>query len=119
VKSGNHKLAKQIGQLGFFAEVTVSFYGTVDGPAIHLAETAKRSEFGEAAVRGVRYALAHSEPAVDLSVTGISITSIEDFPVDTTPPAVEFAACYATWKATDRKPTREPRFEGVKIVFED
>ena len=119
LKIGYHKLAKQIGQHGFFAVVTVGHYGVVGGPVIDLAETATRSRFGEAAVRGVRYALAHSEPPVDMSVTGVSITVIEDFPVDTSSPAVEFAACYATWQATDRKPTREPRFEGVKIVFED
>jgi catechol 2,3-dioxygenase-like lactoylglutathione lyase family enzyme len=58
----------------------------------------KRYQFGDAALRGVRYALDHSEPPVDLSVTGVRITAIEDFPVDTTPTAVEFAACYATWE---------------------
>ena len=117
MKTRSYRLAKQIGQHGFFAVVTIRHDEAVDGLVVDLADTARHSEFGEAALRGVRYALTHISPPVDSLVGRISVTAIEDNPVDTTASAVAFAACYATWDAIDRKPTSEPRFEGVKIVF--
>jgi len=122
VKSGHYKLAKQIGRHGFFAEVAVNYYRVDDGPRITVADSvppAVHRKLGAAAITGVKYALEHCDCSADFAATGITITEIIEQPVDTTTESVQFAASHATWIATGRAPTKEPKFNDGRIVFED
>jgi hypothetical protein len=70
-----------------------------------------------AAVRGVRYALAHLPPGVDRNRLLVIIEEIQDTPVDTTEDAVAYAACFATWEAIGVGGTAIPEFQGQHLVF--
>ena len=121
MKSARYRFTRQRGR-GFFADVTVSYYETTRGPKVEVADTIAshlRTRYAEAAIKGVQYALHHSEPPVELSTAGVTVTDIVEFVVDTCPGSVAAAACYATWNATERASTKEPRIENRQVVFDE
>jgi hypothetical protein len=120
MKSARYRFVKQIGGRGFFAEVAVECVDVTDGPVIEVAPSANEgncTDWRSAAERGVRYALHHASPPLELSQLHITVTSIVELVVDTCESAVMAAAAYATWKALGLEGSPPPRFEGRTIVF--
>ncbi|CAN5583459.1 hypothetical protein BH09VER1_BH09VER1_40250 [soil metagenome] len=133
MQSGRYKLVRQTGGRGFYADVTIEAKQETDGPLLEISASAFAwlkdvygpdawewpvcDEYRKSAIRGVRYALAHSVPVVDPSRLAITVAVIHASPADTCPDSVALAACFATWNALGIRGSQEPRIVGGKIVF--
>jgi hypothetical protein len=135
VKPALYKLAKVSGGVFHYAEVFVQCAPIPQGHRVEIGsevfawlkdvygadawEWACCDGFRRAARAGAEYAIAHSTPPDDYASVLVTVTKIHAAPADTTDADVAYAACYATWDALQTTPTREPRFEGRNIIFDE
>jgi hypothetical protein len=135
MKFGHYKLRRQTGGCGFCTDVSVEVHSATGGPLVEVGpnpfgwlkaaygpdatEWRDCDEFRAAAVRGVRFALAHTQQAIDSNTIGVVVTEISGGPADICPGSVAFAACHATWQALGVAGRDEPRIGGREVVFDD
>jgi hypothetical protein len=130
-----HKLAKQSGGVGIYAEVSVSADRHADRYSVTISDRVfdwEREEYGSDAVvpkvkeddefvrgarKGVEYALAHTALPIDRDCISIPVETIRILLCDSTEDAVAYAACYATWQALEVEGCMEPKIVGRAIVF--
>jgi hypothetical protein len=133
LNTGTFKLAAQKGGVGHYAEVTVHWEETEEETKVQSSghefdwekvlypnSWAKPDVgFQNAALRGAKYALSHTEQDLAQRKMLIVIDEIKFMYVDTFDDEVAYAACFATWKALGDAGSARPYFEGRIIVWPD
>lgn len=128
--AGHHRLARQSGGIGFFAEVHVVVSEHADSAVTISADAFAwlKESYGpsarqppdshplrSAAVHGARFALEHL--ASPRATHAVSITLIRFTHVDTTPECAAFASCRAVWDALGDPGAVRVELEGRQILF--
>ena len=131
---GEHKLKKQVGDRGYYAVVRVDIEPIVSGPKIvfmgkalsqmygryepnAIVDEADLDAEGRAVKWGIEYALQHIPEDCEISDIRVIVEEIMSMVVDTTPGALAFAACYATWDALGIEGQMKPFIGMARIHF--
>lgn len=131
MKAGHYRLARQVGQRGYYADVTVSTTLTESSDATLATDVFAWlkedygpdawewrccDEYRAGALFGVRFALSHTvQPTSGILA---NVVQIRAHPAHSDGDCVAFAACHATWQALGDPGVNHPRLSPDGVVFE-
>jgi hypothetical protein len=118
-RRGRFQLAKQVGDRGFFADVSVVLDCIPNERLAFAIEQLESDPRNADWIAGIQFGVAYALQQLPSAKANMSvlITDLHTNPVDSSSLTVAFATCFAVWDASGFVADRPPYFDESKMSF--